>query len=471
MRVYQSILDGIGGTPLVRLGRLGDGLRPRIYAKLESQNIGGSVKDRAALSMIRAAEREGLLLPGGTVVEGTSGNTGIGLAMVAARLGYRAVIFAPAATAAEKIRLLRAFGAEVHLVAEFVPRDHPDHLASRAAAFAAATPGAWLAQQYDNPANPAAHRHTTGPEIWADTQGSVTHLVASVGTGGTLSGTGGFLKEASGGTVCVVAADPENSRYGGGDGALKYVEGAGHAVHPESLEDVWPEAFDTTVVDRYVRVSDRDAIFTARQAAREEGLLTGATGGTALAAALRLAGSLDETHTLVVVLPDSGRNYLSTYFDDDWLASLGFLEPDYPEGTVRSLLRGPDTGVPLMPSGATVDAAVSDLRARGLGRADPAFLVLDRGARHGAVHPREVLAAVTLDSLEALQMQAGPAAGAALAAVPYRAVGAGTPAPGTGASLQDVLAVLVDGRITAAVPAGPGVRGADTTEGSATLSR
>ncbi|MFC9769993.1 MULTISPECIES: PLP-dependent cysteine synthase family protein [unclassified Pseudarthrobacter] len=510
MTVFESVLDGIGGTPLVRLRRLGAGLRPRIYAKLEFQNIGGSVKDRAALSMIRAAERQGQLRPGGTVVEGTSGNTGIGLAMVAAQLGYRAVIFAPAATAAEKIRLLRAYGAEVHLVADFVPRDHPGHLASRAAAFTAATPGAWLAQQYDNPANPAAHRHTTGPEIWDDTEGSVTHLVASVGTGGTLSGTGGFLKDASGGSVQVVAADPEHSRYGGGDGALKYVEGAGHALHPESVEDIWPEAFDTNVVDHYIRVSDRDAIFTARRAAREEGLLTGATGGTALAAALSLAEGLDESHTIVVVLPDSGRNYLSTYFDDGWLASLGFLEPDSPRGTVRSLLPSVDTGgpaggVPLLPSGQAVGESIAHLRARGLGPADPAFLVLDRGARHGTVHPREVLAAVTLESLQALDSQAGPSAAALHAAVPYRAVGAGTPVPGAGGgdggadgdvadgdvaesdapnrdalvagnagtSSHEVLAVLVDGRITAAVPAGGriGLRDADAAAGSVTFSR
>ncbi len=284
MTVYESVLDAIGGTPLLRLRKLGAGVRPRIYAKLEFQNIGGSVKDRAALSMIRAAEEAGLLQPGGTVVEGTSGNTGIGLSLVAAQLGYRSVIFAPAATAAEKVRVLKAFGAEVHLVADFVPRSDPGHLANRAAAFAASTPGAWL--QYDNPANPEAHFGSTGPEIWKDTAGSVTHFVASVGTGGTISGTGRFLKQASDGNVQVIAADPEHSRYG------------------------------------------------------EEGLLIGATGGTALAAALQLAETLDENHTIVVVLPDSGRNYLSTYFDDDWLTSLGFLEPTTPAGTVRSLLTG-----------------------------------------------------------------------------------------------------------------------------------
>ncbi len=449
MTVYESVLDAIGGTPLLRLKRLGEGFRPRIYAKLEFQNIGGSVKDRAALSMIRAAERTGLLQPGGTVVEGTSGNTGIGLSLVAARLGYRSVIFAPAATAAEKVRLLRAFGAEVHLVADFVPRNDPAHLANRAAAYTEATPGAWLALQYDNPANPEAHRETTGPEIWADTDGAVTHLVASVGTGGTISGTGRFLKHASEGRVQVIAADPEHSRYGGGNGSLKYVEGAGHALHPASQEDIWPEAFDTALVDKYLRVSDRDAIFTARRAAREEGLLIGATGGTALAAALNLAETLDEDHTIVVVLPDSGRNYLSTHFDDDWLTSLGFLEPATPEGTVRSLLTGSSpTGVQLLASGLAAAQAAVELHQRDAGLDEPAFLVLDRGESYGTVHPREVVAVVTLRSLGIAE----PSALAVTAGVPYRTVAAGLPVSDVVPGQEDVVAILIDGRIAATLP-------------------
>lgn len=466
MTVYESVLDAIGGTPLLRLKRLGAGARPRIYAKLEFQNIGGSVKDRAALAMIRAAESAGLLGPGGTVVEGTSGNTGIGLSLVAAQLGYRSVIFAPAATAAEKVRLLRAFGAEVHLVADFVPRSDPGHLANRAAAFAAATPGAWLALQYDNPANPQAHQESTGPEIWSDTQGSVTHFVASVGTGGTISGTGRFLKQASDGRGRVIAADPEHSRYGGGNGSLKYTEGAGHPLHPASAEDIWPEAFDTALVDKYISVSDRDAIFTARRAAREEGLLIGATGGTALAAALNLAAALDEQHTIVVILPDSGRNYLSTYFDDDWLISLGFLEPTTPEGTVRSLLTTAPAGVQLLASGLTAAEAAVELHGREMAPDDPAFLVLDRGETFGTVHPREVVGVVTLRSLGTVE----PAALALTAAIPHRTVAAGLPASlvlagnrsvgrgspetaaeGQGAE-QEVIAVLVDGRIAATVP-------------------
>ncbi|WP_144661343.1 PLP-dependent cysteine synthase family protein [Paenarthrobacter nicotinovorans] len=452
MTVHESVLDAIGGTPLLRLQKLGAGVRPRIYAKLEFQNIGGSVKDRAALSMIRAAEEAGLLKPGGTVVEGTSGNTGIGLSLVAAQLGYRSVIFAPAATAAEKIRLLKAFGAEVHLVADFVPRSDPGHLANRAAAFAASTPGAWLALQYDNPANPDAHFVGTGPEIWADTSGSVTHFVASVGTGGTISGTGRFLKQASDGAVQVIAADPEHSRYGGGNGSLKYTEGAGHPLHPASVEDIWPEAFDNALVDKYFSITDRDAIFTARRAAREEGLLIGATGGTALAAALQLAETLDENHTIVVVLPDSGRNYLSTYFDDDWLTSLGFLEPTTPSGTVRSLLTRAPSGVQLLASGLTAAEAAVELYARGLAPGEPAFLVLDRGESFGTVHPREVVAVVTLESLSAVD----DAASADTAGLAYSVLGAGLPVPAQagadGGTGGEIIAVLVDGRIAATLP-------------------
>ena len=472
MSVHESVLEAIGETPLLRLRRLGAGLRPRIYAKLEFQSIGGSVKDRAALSMIRDAEQKGLLAPGGTVVEGTSGNTGIGLSLVAAHLGYRAVVFAPASTAAEKIRLLRAYGADVHLVADFVPRGHPAHLASRAAAFAEATPGAWLAQQYDNPANPAAHFESTGPEIWRDTHGTVTHFVAAVGTGGTISGTGRFLKDASGGTVQVVAADPYHSVYGGGDGAAKYVEGAGHALHPDTAEDIWPEAFDTAVVDRYERVSDRESILTARRAAREEGLLIGGTSGTALAAALRLADGLDESHTVVVIIPDSGRNYLSTYFDDDWLTAAGFAEPDAAAGTVRSLLPAPPTGVHILPADSTVRQARDELVRRGVAAGEPAFLALDRGTTVGTVHPREVQAVVTRDSLQAALEQDPLAAGdpASRLGIPFRPVGAGTPLAdfvgAAGGVYPEVLAVLVDGRIAATVQVAA-LSGTDSTTATA----
>jgi cystathionine beta-synthase len=351
-------------------------------------------------------------------------------------------------------------------VGDFVPRSHPDHLANRAAAFADATPGAWLAQQYDNPANPAAHYGSTGPEIWDDTNGAVTHLVASVGTGGTISGTARFLKDASGGSVQVVAADPDHSTYGGGDGAAKYVEGAGHALHPDTTEDIWPLSFDAALVDRYVRVSDRDSILTARRAAREEGLLIGGTSGTALAAALRLAEELDASHTVVVIVPDSGRNYLSTYFDDGWLTSTGFAEPEESGGTVRSLLRTPPAGVQILAADATVRQAIEELERRGVQDDEPAFLALDRGATFGTLHPREALATATLRSLRAA-LDMDPRAAAEPAAhhgIPFTPVGAGAPladlpTSGGGAANETqaaLLAVLVDGRIAAAVATGAG---------------
>ena len=328
MTRYESVVDAVGGTPLIRLTRSAAHLRPRIYVKPEWQNPGGSVKDRAALSMVRAAEADGSLRPGGTVVEVTSGNTGIGLALIAAHLGYRSVIFTSSSIAQEKRSQLRAYGAEVRLVDAFVPKDHPDSLRSTAERFVAQEPGAWLAAQYDNPANPAAHWQTTGPEVWADTEGAVTHLVSTVGTGGTISGTGGYLKQVSEGRVVVVGADPLTSTYGGGDGSQKYIEGAGHFVHPQAQTDQWPTAFDTSVVDRYVRIDDRRAIDAVRELARTEGILAGGSAGVALAAAFEVAEELGEHDVVVVLLPDSGRTYLSTYFNDEWLAATGFAAAD-----------------------------------------------------------------------------------------------------------------------------------------------
>ncbi|MHA6757590.1 PLP-dependent cysteine synthase family protein [Streptacidiphilus sp. PAMC 29251] len=318
------MLDSIGGTPLIRLTRAAEGLRPRIYVKPEWQNPGGSVKDRAALAMLRQAEADGSLRPDGVVVEVTSGNTGIGLALTAAQLGYRAVIFTSSAIAQEKRDQLAAYGAELRLVDAFVPRSHPDSLRSQGERYVAETPGAWFAQQYDNPANPAAHYTGTGPEIWQDTEGAVTHFIATVGTGGTISGTGRYLKEISGGRVSVIGADPITSRYSGGDGSQKYIEGAGHFVHPETTVDEWPKSLDLGVIDDFVPVEDQDAIDAVRRLARTEGILAGGSSGVALAGALRVAEGLTEQDTVVVLLPDSGRTYLSTYFNDRWLQTNGF---------------------------------------------------------------------------------------------------------------------------------------------------
>ncbi|MHA6757598.1 PLP-dependent cysteine synthase family protein [Streptacidiphilus sp. PAMC 29251] len=330
MDVHASLADVVGNTPLVRLNRVTDAAPAPVYAKLEYVNPGGSVKDRIALAMVEAAEEAGQLLPGGTIVEGTSGNTGVGLAMVAAQRGYRCVFAIPDKSSPEKVAVLRAYGAEVLVCPGDVPREHPDHVFSTAARVVAETPGAWLANQYDNPANPEAHYRTTGPEIWEQTDGRITHLVSGVGTGGTITGTGEYLKKVSGGQVTVVGADPETSVYSGGDGSPYLVESIGFFRHPESLDNSWPQSYHPEVVDRFERISDRESFLTARRLAREEGLLVGGSAGTAVAAALRVARTLGPQDLVVVILPDSGRNYLSKVFDDRWLQELGYLAPRIP---------------------------------------------------------------------------------------------------------------------------------------------
>ncbi|MFK4834873.1 PLP-dependent cysteine synthase family protein [Microbacterium sp. ZW T2_14] len=405
MVLYESVIESIGGTPLVRVHQLAAGLRPRVYVKLEYQNPGGSVKDRAALGMIRAAERDGSLRPGGTVVEVTSGNTGVGLALVAAHLGYRAVIFTSSQIAAEKIRLLHAYGAEVRLVDAFVPKGHPDSLGAAADRFVAETPGAWRAGQYDTPANPAAHAESTGPEIWADTGGAVTHFVASAGTGGTISGTGRSLKTLSRGAVRVIAADPAGSSYSGGDGSPKHIEGAGHTVHPEAEEDVWPQSFHLDVVDDYLTVTDREAILIARRAAREDGILLGGSAGTALAAALRLAERLGPDDVVVALAPDSGRNALSTYYDDEWLAERGFVFDDSDAPTLGGLVDAP---APRVATHLTVAEAVARLRLDERDAAAPVLVVYRRSDGEAPIPAADVAGVVALDELrKALAAGAG----------------------------------------------------------------
>lgn len=330
MDVHASLADVVGNTPLVRLNRVTGAAPAPVYVKLEFVNPGGSVKDRAALAMIEAAEEAGALLPGGTVVEGTSGNTGVGLAMIAAQRGYRCVFSISDKSSTEKVAVLRAYGAEVIVCPSNVPREHPGHVRSVARRVAEETPGGWLANQYDNPANPEVHFRTTGPEIWRQTDGRITHLVSGIGTGGTISGTGEYLKEASGGRVTVVGADPEASVYSGGEGGAYSVESIGHSRHPDTIDDTWPTAYHQAVVDRFERVSDRDSLLTARRLAREEGLLVGGSAGTAVAAAVRVAAGLTPDDLVVAVLPDSGRNYLSKVFDDDWMRQLGLLDGELP---------------------------------------------------------------------------------------------------------------------------------------------
>ncbi|HCB37874.1 MAG TPA: cystathionine beta-synthase, partial [Acidimicrobiaceae bacterium] len=302
---------------MVRLGRVGAGLACPVVAKLETTNPGGSVKDRAAVAMLDAAERDGLLAPGGTVIEPTSGNTGVGLAVVAAQRGYRCVFVVTDKMAPEKAALLRAYGAEVVVCPVAVAPDDPRSYYSTAERLLAETPGAFGPGQYHNPLNPQAHYDTTGPEIWRQTAGRVTHFVAGAGTGGTVSGVGRYLKEQNP-DVVVVVADPEASVYSGGDGRPYLVEGIG--------EDFWPATYDPSLVDRVLAVSDAESFEMARRVTRTEGLLIGGSGGTAVCGALRVAAELDAEHLVVTLIPDSGRGYLSRVFDDEWMASMGFAD-------------------------------------------------------------------------------------------------------------------------------------------------
>jgi cystathionine beta-synthase len=295
-----------------------------VLAKVEYLNPGGSVKDRIALRIIEAAESDGRLKPGGTIVEPTSGNTGVGLALVAQRKGYRCVFVCPDKVSQDKRDVLTAYGAEVVVTPTSVPPKHPDSYYSVSDRLAAEIPGAWKPDQYSNPEGPASHYATTGPEIWADTEGRVTHFIAGVGTGGTISGTGRYLKEISaeraGGPVRIIGVDPEGSVYSGGTGRPYLVEGVG--------EDFWPAAYDRNVPDEIIAVSDADSFAMTRRLAREEGLLVGGSCGMAVVAALRVAERLGPDDVLVVLLPDGGRGYLGKIFNDRWMASYGFLSAD-----------------------------------------------------------------------------------------------------------------------------------------------
>jgi cystathionine beta-synthase len=315
--VKDSALSLIGETPAVRLSRLEPELRTPLVAKVEFLNPGGSVKDRSAVSMIDAAERDGVLRPGGTVVEPTSGNTGLGLAMVSALRGYRVISVMPDKMSREKIDTLRAFGAEVVVCPTDVPPDSPRSYYRVADRLTEEIDGAFQPNQYFNAANPAAHYRSTGPEIWRQTSGLVTHFVVGVGTGGTISGAGRYLKEQNAG-IEVVGADPEGSLYSGGPVHPYRVEGIG--------EDFWPDTLHKDVIDRYIRVSDRDSFIAARRLVAREGLFAGGSSGTALCAALRVARELDDPGALVVtLLPDGGRSYLSKVFNDHWMREHGYI--------------------------------------------------------------------------------------------------------------------------------------------------
>jgi cystathionine beta-synthase len=336
----EHIVDLVGNTPLVRLNTVAAGLAPLVLAKVEYLNPGGSVKDRIALRMVEAAEKSGALRPGGTIVEPTSGNTGVGLAMVAQRKGYKCVFVCPDKVSEDKRNVLKAYGARVVVCPTAVPPEHPESYYNVSDRLVAEIDGAWKPDQYSNPENPASHYLGTGPELWKQTEGRITHFVAGVGTGGTVTGTGRYLKEVSGGRVRIVGADPEGSVYSGGSGRPYLVEGVG--------EDFWPTTYDRDICDEIIAVSDADSFDMTRRLAREEALLVGGSCGMAAAAALRLAERLGPDDVVVVLLPDGGRGYLSKVFDDRWMSAYGFLPPDSSGATVGDVLRRKDGTLPAL---------------------------------------------------------------------------------------------------------------------------
>ena len=362
VRAIEHFLEAVGDTPLVRLRRVAADVRPAIYGKLEMLNPGGSVKDRIALRLIEAAEAEGKLAPGGTIVEPTSGNTGHGLAIAAAIKGYRAIFVMPDKMSQEKISLLRAYGAEVVIAPTAVEPDDPRSYYRVADRLTEEIAGAFQPNQYDNQENPRAHEETTGPELWEQTEGEIDVLVAGVGTGGTITGVARALKERKPHLV-VVGADPEGSLFSGGGAHPYLVEGIG--------EDFWPQTFDPDVVDRWVRVSDRDSLLMARRITREEGILVGGSAGTAVWAALEVAQEMGEGTNIVVILPDTGRNYLSKLYSDTWMLQHGFVEQ--PEAaTVAEVLGKRSEDVPpliAVTAQETVRQAVDTLQRYGISQA------------------------------------------------------------------------------------------------------
>jgi cystathionine beta-synthase len=350
--IRENVIDVLGHTPLVRLNRVAQGIRTPVAAKLEMMNPGGSVKDRIGIRMIEEAERKGWLKPGGTIVEPTSGNTGVGLAMAASVKGYSCIFVMPDKVAPEKVALLRAYGAQVVTTPTAVDRDSPESYYSVADRLTREVPNAFQPNQYFNPMNPRTHYESTGPELWEQTAGTITHFVAGVGTGGTISGIARYLKEHNPG-IHITGADPEGSIYTQPDNMHTYkVEGVG--------EDFWPGTFDPTLIDDWVKVSDKDAFTLARRVTREEGILIGGSGGMAVHAALEVARQVDDPEALVVVLlPDSGRGYLSKIFNDDWMRENGFLSRFRQPARVGTVVAERSGGTPVVVA-VSCDQTVAD---------------------------------------------------------------------------------------------------------------
>jgi cystathionine beta-synthase len=345
LRPFSNVLETVGWTPLIRLNRVTDGARTPVYAKAEFFNPGGSVKDRIGLAMIEQAEREGRLKRGGTVVEGTSGNTGVGLAIAAAIKGYRCIFTMPDKMSQEKVRLLKAFGADVIVTPTAVPPDHPDNYVQVAKRITAETPGAILADQFYNPVNPDAHYATTGPELWEQTEGRITHFVASAGTGGTITGTGRYLKEKNP-AVRVIAGDPAGSIFAHYHRTHEKTEGAPYKVEGIG-NDKLPSTLDFAVVDEYHTVTDRDAFHMGRRLTREEGLFVGGSAGLIVSLAVKVAREYDDPDGLIVcVLPDTGERYLSKMYNEEWMRENRLLEPE--RLTAADMLARKDGGAPAL---------------------------------------------------------------------------------------------------------------------------
>ncbi|NSC22111.1 cystathionine beta-synthase [Streptomyces albus subsp. chlorinus] len=443
MQYHESMIELVGNTPLIKLNSVTEGIEATVLAKVEYFNPGGSVKDRIALRMIEAAEASGALRPGGVIVEPTSGNTGVGLAIVAQQKGYRCLFVCPDKVSMDKINVLRAYGAEVVVCPTAVDPEHPDSYYNVSDRLVRETPGAWKPDQYSNPDNPRSHYETTGPELWEQTEGRITHFVAGIGTGGTISGTGRYLKEVSDGRVRIIGADPEGSVYSGGSGRPYLVEGVG--------EDFWPDAYDRNITDEIVAVSDKDSFRMTRRLAREEGLLVGGSCGMAVVGALEVARRLGPDDVVVVLLPDSGRGYLSKIFNDEWMNDYGFLEESGTAGArVGDVLRfkeGPMPSLVHMHPEETVGEAIEVLREYGVSQ----MPVVKRGAGHPDVMAAEVIGSVVerelLDALFAQRASLDDALDKHMSA-PLPHVGSGEPVADLMAVLEgaDAAVVLAEGR-------------------------
>jgi cystathionine beta-synthase len=439
VQYFDNVVELIGNTPLVRLHSVTAGITATVLAKVEYLNPGGSVKDRIAVRMVEEAEKSGQLQPGGTIVEPTSGNTGVGLALVAQLRGYRCVFVCPDKVSEDKRNVLRAYGAEVVVCPTAVAPEDPRSYYSVSDRLAREVAGAWKPDQYANPNNPLSHYESTGPEIWHQTDGRITHFVAGVGTGGTISGAGRYLRQVSSGGVRIVGADPEGSVYSGGSGRPYLVEGVG--------EDFWPQTYDPEICDEIVEVSDKESFAMTRRLAREEGLLVGGSCGMAVVAALRVARSAGPDGVVVVLLPDGGRGYLSKIFNDEWMARYGFLSVSGAEATVGDVLSGKGVRMPELvhvhPT-ETVREAIDLMREYAVSqlpvlRAEPPVVT---GEVAGSIAERDLMDAVFSGQAhlhDMIERHMGP---------PLPMIGGGQPVSDAVALLEksDAALVLVDGK-------------------------